>query len=403
MTPSCLVRRPWLEALQVPARGLARHRPGPLRPAARHHRRRQDLRRLARRVDGISGCSARGTRAGTKSDSTTAHRAVDHADARTGRRHAARIAAAAGSDGAHVERRRPQRRHRRRPSAARRTSGCPRCSSPRPKACRCCWRAPTPARCSAACRMVVVDEWHELLGNKRGVQVQLALARLRRWNAGLIVWGMSATLGNLEEAMHALLGAHEGVLVQGEVPKQLVVDSLLPGRAERFPWGGHLGPGHAAAGDRGDRRQQHHAGLHQHALAVRDLVSGDARGAARLGRRDRAAPRLARPRGARMGRGRASRTASCVPWSAPRAWTSASISCRSSACCRSARPRAWRGCCSAPAAPATRRGGLRASRWCPPTASRSSKAPRRARRSRPATSRRGTRPSSRSTCWCSTS
>ncbi len=46
-------------------------------------------------------------------------------------------------------------------------------------------------------RMVVVDEWHELLGNKRGVQVQLALARLRRWNAGLAVWGMSATLGNL--------------------------------------------------------------------------------------------------------------------------------------------------------------------------------------------------------------
>ena len=28
-------------------------------------------------------------------------------------------------------------------------------------------------------RLVVVDEWHELLGNKRGVQVQLALARLK--------------------------------------------------------------------------------------------------------------------------------------------------------------------------------------------------------------------------------
>ncbi|MBU1357487.1 MAG: ligase-associated DNA damage response DEXH box helicase [Gammaproteobacteria bacterium] len=90
-------------------------------------------------------------------------------------------------------------------------------------------------------RMVVVDEWHELLGNKRGVQVQLALARLRRWNAGLCVWGMSATLGNLKDAMHALLGDESGCLVQGEVPKQLVIDSLLPGRAERFPWGGHLG------------------------------------------------------------------------------------------------------------------------------------------------------------------
>jgi len=29
--------------------------------------------------------------------------------------------------------------------------------------------------------------------------------------------------------------------VQGQVPKTLVIDSLLPGRAERFPWGGHLG------------------------------------------------------------------------------------------------------------------------------------------------------------------
>jgi ATP-dependent Lhr-like helicase len=90
-------------------------------------------------------------------------------------------------------------------------------------------------------QMAVVDEWHELLGNKRGVQVQLALARLKRWNTGLAIWGMSATLGNLHEAMHALLGHEEGVLVQGQVPKKLVIDSLLPGTAERFPWGGHLG------------------------------------------------------------------------------------------------------------------------------------------------------------------
>jgi ATP-dependent Lhr-like helicase len=90
-------------------------------------------------------------------------------------------------------------------------------------------------------RMVVVDEWHELLGNKRGVQVQLALARLRLWNPALCIWGMSATLGNLHEAMHTLLGHGGGTLVQGQVPKKLVIDSLLPGRAERFPWGGHLG------------------------------------------------------------------------------------------------------------------------------------------------------------------
>ncbi|MEJ8814818.1 ligase-associated DNA damage response DEXH box helicase [Variovorax ureilyticus] len=90
-------------------------------------------------------------------------------------------------------------------------------------------------------RLVIVDEWHELLGNKRGVQVQLALARLRRWNAALQVWGMSATVGNLEEAMSTLLAGSDGVLVQGEVPKTLVIDSLLPPRADRFPWAGHLG------------------------------------------------------------------------------------------------------------------------------------------------------------------
>jgi len=91
-------------------------------------------------------------------------------------------------------------------------------------------------------RMVVVDEWHELLGNKRGVQVQLALARLRRFNPGLVVWGLSATLGNLERARDVLLGpSADAVLVRGRTPKTLVVDTLLPESTERFPWGGHLG------------------------------------------------------------------------------------------------------------------------------------------------------------------
>jgi ATP-dependent Lhr-like helicase len=90
-------------------------------------------------------------------------------------------------------------------------------------------------------RMVVVDEWHELLGNKRGVQVQLALARLKRWVPALAVWGMSATLGNLDEAMHTLLGHAGGRLVRGRIDKALAIDSLLPPRADRFPWAGHLG------------------------------------------------------------------------------------------------------------------------------------------------------------------
>jgi ATP-dependent Lhr-like helicase len=88
---------------------------------------------------------------------------------------------------------------------------------------------------------VIVDEWHELMGNKRGVQVQLAIARLKRWNPGLIVWGLSATLGNLPEAMQVLLGHDGGELVRGRVEKNLVIDTLLPVNPGRFSWGGHLG------------------------------------------------------------------------------------------------------------------------------------------------------------------
>jgi ATP-dependent Lhr-like helicase len=94
----------------------------------------------------------------------------------------------------------------------------------------------------AGLRMVVADEWHELLGNKRGVQVQLALARLARWNPRLVVWGLSATLGNLDEAARVLLGNRDdGVQVRGRVPKELVIDTLMPPTIERFPWGGHMG------------------------------------------------------------------------------------------------------------------------------------------------------------------
>ncbi len=88
---------------------------------------------------------------------------------------------------------------------------------------------------------VIVDEWHELIGNKRGVQVQLALARLRRWNPGLVVWSLSATLGNLTEALHALAGEGQGRLVQGRIDKDLVIDTLLPHEPGHFSWGGHLG------------------------------------------------------------------------------------------------------------------------------------------------------------------
>ena len=91
-----------------------------------------------------------------------------------------------------------------------------------------------------ALAMVVADEWHELLGNKRGVQLQLALARLRRWNPGLVVWGLSATLADPATACRCLVG-DGGRLIAGAPESSVRIDTLLPARVERFPWAGHLG------------------------------------------------------------------------------------------------------------------------------------------------------------------
>jgi ATP-dependent helicase Lhr and Lhr-like helicase len=91
---------------------------------------------------------------------------------------------------------------------------------------------------------VIVDEWHELVGTKRGVQVELALARLRAWRADLRVWGLSATIGNLAQALHALTGnmpQEQLTIIRGVEPKQVVIDALIPPTIERFPWAGHLG------------------------------------------------------------------------------------------------------------------------------------------------------------------
>ena len=91
---------------------------------------------------------------------------------------------------------------------------------------------------------VVVDEWHELLGTKRGAQVELALARLRNWNADMRTWGLSATLGNLPLALETLLGdsaARGGLLVDGDHAKTVHIETIIPEDIERFPWAGHLG------------------------------------------------------------------------------------------------------------------------------------------------------------------
>jgi ATP-dependent Lhr-like helicase len=100
----------------------------------------------------------------------------------------------------------------------------------------------------AGVEAVIVDEWHELLGTKRGVQTELALARIRKLQPRVRIWGLSATLGNLEEAAESLLGVpksqHEAPpvrLVRGYRRKSLNLESILPASIDRFPWSGHIG------------------------------------------------------------------------------------------------------------------------------------------------------------------
>src|SRR5688572_4002969 len=106
---------------------------------------------------------------------------------------------------------------------------------------------------------VVVDEWHELLGSKRGVQMELALSRLKTISPKLRIWGISATIGNLEEAMDVLLGVNRNVtlsavegnvtlsavegsvLIKANQKKKIEVRSIIPKKMETFPWRGHLG------------------------------------------------------------------------------------------------------------------------------------------------------------------
>ncbi|MBS1529817.1 MAG: ligase-associated DNA damage response DEXH box helicase [Bacteroidetes bacterium] len=118
-------------------------------------------------------------------------------------------------------------------------------------------------------QVVVIDEWHELLGTKRGVQVELGLSRLKALasvgsfqlavgsrtagndrklptaNCQLKIWGISATIGNLKQAVDVLLGndfPKESIkMVRAFLDKRLVIKSVIPENIESFSWSGHIG------------------------------------------------------------------------------------------------------------------------------------------------------------------
>ena len=90
---------------------------------------------------------------------------------------------------------------------------------------------------------VVLDEWHELMGGKRGVQSELCLSWLRGLRPQLRTWAVSATVGNPEEAARAAVGATapEPTLIRADVRRRTQLRSLLPETVDGFPWAGHLG------------------------------------------------------------------------------------------------------------------------------------------------------------------
>jgi ATP-dependent helicase Lhr and Lhr-like helicase len=96
-------------------------------------------------------------------------------------------------------------------------------------------------------RCAIVDEWHDLIGNKRGVLLQLCLARLRHLAPAHITWGLSASLGNPQEALRVLLPQNPGAELITSASRVVQLETLLPSLETRFPWAGHLGLQHLDA------------------------------------------------------------------------------------------------------------------------------------------------------------
>ena len=90
---------------------------------------------------------------------------------------------------------------------------------------------------------IIIDEWHELMGSKRGNQCELSLSWLRGNIKNLRIWAMSATIGNIEEAARAIVGmkGNKPKIINTNIQKEIEILSVLPEEKTTFPWSGHLG------------------------------------------------------------------------------------------------------------------------------------------------------------------
>jgi len=91
-------------------------------------------------------------------------------------------------------------------------------------------------------KVIVVDEWHELLGSKRGVMMELGISQLRKYVPKIKIWGITATIGNLDEAMEILIPYNiRKTTVTAKEKKKIDIIPVLPDEVEILPWAGHLG------------------------------------------------------------------------------------------------------------------------------------------------------------------
>ena len=89
---------------------------------------------------------------------------------------------------------------------------------------------------------IVVDEWHELLSSKRGIMTELAVSRIFSYQKKLRIWGITATIGNLDEAMDVLIPYPiKKIKIVAKEKKKIEIKSVFPDDVEVLPWAGHLG------------------------------------------------------------------------------------------------------------------------------------------------------------------
>nr|GEU28416.1 hypothetical protein [Tanacetum cinerariifolium] len=278
-----------LERVSVPAQGLAGSGQGPVRPAAREYRRRQDVCRVAGRA---------ATRAAGAPSARGPESVVDHADAGAGRRHLARLAGVGCRPAAAVADRSPYRRHgigpARAPEQAPARHAGHHAGKPDAHA--------QQGRCGGPVRAAGHDH-HRRMARADGQQARRANpagagapAPLEPAPAGVGPVGHAGQPGAGARSVDARWRDGRGACEQGNRGRH-----PDPRPSVALPVGRPPGHPDAAVRGRRNRTARQHAGVYQYPIPGRAVVPAHARRPARLGRPDRAAPRLAGQGSARLG------------------------------------------------------------------------------------------------------